>query len=106
MGLLDEAVQTARLRVGADLMLFRKALHTLEGVVADTGAGPHPIDEVLLGEFLRHLATEWPRRWLAPPDCRAFATRLSNADLARFTLNLPWAVARSWLEQFRLQLRR
>jgi ubiquinone biosynthesis protein len=99
MGLLDEAVQTARLRVAADLLLFRKSLHTLEGVVADVGAGEGRIDRVLQGEFLRRLAVEWPGRWLARPDSRAFATRLSNADLARLVLGLPWAVTRYWLDQ-------
>jgi ubiquinone biosynthesis protein len=99
MGLLDEATQTARLRVGADLLLFRKTLHTLEGVVADIGASSRRIDDLLLGEFLRHLVTEWPRRWLAPPHCRAFATRLSNADLAQIALSLPWTAAQFWLDQ-------
>ncbi len=96
MGLLDEAALTARLRVGADLLLFRKALHTLEGVLADVGAEAGRIDDVLLGQFLRHLATEWPRRWLALPGCRAFATRLSNLDLTRLALGLPGAAARLW----------
>jgi hypothetical protein len=98
MGLLDEAAQAARLRVGADLLLFRKALHTLEGVEADIGAGASRVDDVLLGEFLRHLGAEWPQRWLALPGCRAFATRLSNADLARLMLGLPWATARFWTD--------
>jgi ubiquinone biosynthesis protein len=98
MGLLDEAAQTARLRVGADLLLFRKALHTLEGVLADVGAGSSRVDDVLLGEFLRHLAAEWPQRWLALPGSRAFATRLSNLDLTRLTLGLPWAAARFWTD--------
>jgi ubiquinone biosynthesis protein len=98
MGLLDEAVQTARLRVGADLLLFRKTLYTLEGVIADIGAQESRIDEVLLGEFLGHLAVEWPARWFASPDCRTFATRLSNADLARTMLSLPWTVTRFWTE--------
>jgi hypothetical protein len=98
LGLLDEAAQTARLRVGADLLLFRKALHTLEGVEADIGAGASRVDDVLRGEFLRHLAAEWPQRWLALPGCRAFATRLSNADLARTVLSLPWAATRFWTE--------
>jgi ubiquinone biosynthesis protein len=104
MGLLDEAFQAARLRVGSDLLLFRKTLHTLEGVVADIGAADGQVDEVLLAEFLRHLAAEWPLRWLAPPDSRAFATRLSNADLARWMLSLPWAATRFWLDQFYLPL--
>jgi ubiquinone biosynthesis protein len=97
-GLLDEAVQAGRLRVGGDLLLFRKTLHTLEGVVADIGEGDSRIDEVLVREFLGQLALEWPRRWLARPDSRAFATRLSNTDLAQLVLGLPWAVTRFWLD--------
>jgi ubiquinone biosynthesis protein len=99
MGLLDEATRAARLRVGVDLLLFRKSLHTLEGVVADIGAGGGRIDDVFLREFLRHLVVEWPRRWLAPPHSRAFATRLSNADLAQLTLTFPWTAAQFWLDQ-------
>jgi ubiquinone biosynthesis protein len=96
-GLLDELARTARLRVGADLLLFWKTLHTLDGVVADIGGGSGRVDAVLLREFLYHLILEWPRRWLTLPDCRAFATRLSNADLARWMLSLPWAATRFWL---------
>jgi ubiquinone biosynthesis protein len=99
MGLLDEAAQTARLRVGADLLLFRKSLHTLEGVLADIGAVGGRLDEVLLKEFLVQLTLEWPQRWLAPPGSRAFATRLSNFDLSQFLLGLPWTVTRYWLGQ-------
>jgi ubiquinone biosynthesis protein len=101
MALLDQAVQTARLRVGADLLLFRKALHALEGVVADVGEEAGRIDAVLLGQFLGHLAAEWPLRWLAPPGSRAFATRLSNADLTELVLSWPWAAACFWLERWR-----
>ena len=36
--MLDEAVEKAGLRAGANLILFRKMLHTLEGVLADIGA--------------------------------------------------------------------
>jgi ubiquinone biosynthesis protein len=99
LGLLDEAVQTARLRVRPDLLLFRKALHMLEGVAADVGAGDRRITEVVVREFLRHLVREWPQRWLAPPGSRAFVTRLSNADLFGLVLGLPWAVTRFWLGQ-------
>jgi ubiquinone biosynthesis protein len=96
-GLLDDAFQTARLPVGGELMLFRKTLHTLEGVLADVHTGTSPMDEVLLREFLRQLALEWPRRWLARPHSRAFATRLSNADLVQLLLGLPWAAAQVWV---------
>ncbi len=110
LGLLDEAGLEARLRLGGDLLLFRKTLHTLEGVIADVSGearapggwgldGPRLIDGVLLAEFVRHWAAEWPRRWLSLPASRAFATRLSNADLLGFVLQLPLAATRYWLER-------
>jgi len=96
VGLLDEAVQDARLRVSADLMLFRKSLHTLEGVVAEVGESTGQIDKTLSIEFLRHFAAEWPRRWVRLPNSRNFATRLSNLDLTHTLLSYPAAVARFW----------
>jgi ubiquinone biosynthesis protein len=94
LGLLDEAVTSCRLRVNADLLLFRKAINTLEGVIVDTGACT--IDDVLLSEFLRRFATEWTERWRSRPDSRQFATCVSNADLAELLLTLPTTMARFW----------
>ncbi len=96
VGMLDDATQSARLRVGADLMLFRKSLHTLEGVVADVGGCSGLIDRAMLTEFLRHFTAEWPRRWLSLPQSRDYATRLSNLDLTRTLLSTPAAAARFW----------
>jgi len=93
MGLLDDAVHNARLRVGADLLLFRKTLHALEGVVADVCHGDSLIDETLFGQFISHFAAEWPGRWLAFPTSRAFATRLSNLDIFQLMLSWPWTMA-------------
>ena len=89
-GLLDEAVQTARLRVGADLMMFRRTLLMVEDVVADVkrGAGPD-VDASLTASFLCRLAHEWPMRAFAPPSSRSFGTHLSNADLAHLASSLP-----------------
>jgi len=99
--LLDEAVQRGRLRVGGDLMLFRKMLHTLEGVVTELGLAAAQVDAVLFQAFLGDLISEWPRRWLAAPSSRAFATRLSNTDLTECMLGWPWTVARFWLGESR-----
>jgi ubiquinone biosynthesis protein len=96
IALLDEASQKARLRVAADLLLFRKSLHTLEGVIAEIGDGRVQIDDVLLVDFLGYLACELPRRWQAAPSSRAFATHLSNADLTLALLDSPAAFARFW----------
>jgi ubiquinone biosynthesis protein len=99
VGLLDEAVQTARVRLGADLLLFRKTVHTLEGVLADLGAGADRIDNMLSAAFVREMINEWPHRWLASPRSRAFATRLSNADLVRFAASGSWTAAQFWVDQ-------
>ncbi len=96
MGMLDDAVQTARLRVSVDLMLFRKSLHTLEGVVAEVGERSGQIDKTLSLEFLRHFAEEWPQRWVKWPASRDFATRLSNQDLTDTLVSYPTTMARFW----------
>jgi len=96
VGLLDEAVQLARLRVTANLMLFRKTLHTLEGVVDEVGESSGQIDNALSMEFLRHFAMEWPQRWLRSPVSRDFPTRLSNFDMTRTLLSYPATITRFW----------
>ncbi len=96
VGLLDEATQKARLRVVPDLMLFRKSLLTLDGVVAEIGESHGQIDNVLCIEFLRHFAREWPQRWFQLPNSRDFATRLSNLDLTGTLLSCPLTAARFW----------
>ncbi|MBV8228867.1 MAG: AarF/ABC1/UbiB kinase family protein [Planctomycetaceae bacterium] len=99
MGLLDEAVQEARLRVGADLMMFRRVLLMLEGVLADVEGGGGPdLDAILIASFVRQLVGEWPGRALALPRSRAFGTHLSNADLMQLALTLPWTTARVGLD--------
>ena len=96
VGMLDEATQAARLRVGSDLMLFRKSLHTLEGVVAEVGGSAGLIDQTLRMQFLRHFAREWPQRWLRPPYSRDYATRISNLDLTGALMSGPATVTRFW----------
>ncbi len=103
-GLLDDAVSNAGLRFGADLMLFRKALHMVEGVVTDMGAEKGLIDQVLLSEFVLHFCAEWPWRFLRPPDSHAFATRVSTADLAELVSSIPWRAIGFWLDQNRALL--
>jgi ubiquinone biosynthesis protein len=94
VNLLDEAVQTARLRVAPDLMLFRKSLLTIEGVVADLHAGDDLIHHVLQAEFMREFLWELPYRCFAPPLSRRFGTRLSNADLFELFLSAPLIATR------------
>jgi len=94
--LLDGAVQVG-VRFDATMLLLRKMLLMLEGVIADLGANRTCIDTVLLGDFFASIAIEWPYRWLVPPNNRAFATRLSNVDLANLMMRLPETAIRYWL---------
>ncbi len=95
--MLDEAVKTSGLRFGPDLLLFRRVIHVLNGIIADIGGEPGMVDEVLIRKFIGSFMLEWPFRWLAAPDSREFATRLSNADITELMLSLPWTTARFWL---------
>src|SRR5262249_38132340 len=94
---LDDAVLRARLRAESDLIMFRKALLTLEGVLTDVSSAVH-LDGLLPALFLRRLVAEWPLRLLTPSISRALETRLSSEDLALVLLRLPWTPARAWLE--------
>ncbi len=100
LGMLDEAAQFAGLRVSSDMLLFRKSLLILEGVVGEIGAEGHWVDDIAVGEFMRHFAGELPTRCFSPPASRKFATRLSNADLAEAFFCLPLTVARYWLAEY------
>lgn len=78
--LLDAVVLRGGVRMDGNLMLFRKALLTLEGVLEDV-APEFDVDAELTACVLREWAREWPMRWFAHPASRAFGTHLSNADL-------------------------
>ncbi len=91
-GLLDQLALRAGVRFHANLLLFRKSLLTLEGVLGDlTQAQPRGsaalLDGVVMGRFLAQWAAEWPGRLVAPFAAKSPATHISNADL----LQLAWA---------------
>ena len=99
VGMMDQAAQTAGLRVSTDMVLFRKSLLTLEGVVGEIGAEGHWIDDVVLSDFISHFSGEMLSRWVSRSASREFATRLSNADLAEALLSFPLTVLRCWLAE-------
>jgi ubiquinone biosynthesis protein len=101
VGMMDEAVRHAGLRAGSDLLLFRKSLHTIEGVVEELAPGHPSVDEAFFSDCITRLALEWPQRWLAAPHSRAFPSRLSNMDLTRLMVGLPFTATRIWLGQAR-----
>jgi ubiquinone biosynthesis protein len=101
--LLDQAVIEARVRFEGDLLLFRKSLLTLEGLLADLtereeSAASIVLDRALVGLFLQHLLQEWPERWLQPIHARTFASHVSTHDLLSVLCSGPATWARYWAE--------
>ena len=92
--LLDEAVLHGGARYPGDLLLFRKTLLTLQGVVADLAPG-HSLTLDLASAGVRRLLAEWPGRLTSGPFSSGFPTHLSNADLA------PTAIANFWGQTLR-----
>jgi len=105
--LLDEVVAAGG-RFSANLLLFRKTMLTLEGVIADIDP-QCGLDDVLVSAAAQAFAVEWPWRALAPPASRRFATHISNMDLAAAMALAPASLCHAslrawhtWLRQFGL----
>jgi len=94
IGLLDAAVRIGA-RFDGDLLLFRKTLLTLEGVVHNV-CPDVSVDGVLVAAVLESFSLEWPSRALAAPGSRDFATHLSNAELMQFYSMTPLAFMQAW----------
>ena len=97
MQLMDEAAMRARCRFAGDLLMFRKVLQTLEGVVADVSPDCHT-DRVLIGAFVRELLLEWGQRPFSLPSSRHFATHFSNVDLAQLLMTTPFIGSLRWMD--------
>ena len=78
--LLDEIVVSTSARFPTRLLLFRKSLLTLEGVLRDL-CPELPVDVALLAAVGRQLVRDAPRRLFAWPGRRDFGTHLSNLEL-------------------------
>jgi ubiquinone biosynthesis protein len=96
MDLMDSALTEARGRFGSSLVIFRKVLQTLQGVVADVSEESRA-DVVLAASLASLLSVEMPSRMIAPPLSRAFTSHLSNADLAHLLWSSPLIASRYWL---------
>lgn len=66
----------------ADLIMLRKILFHVEGMVAHLDPGRDLTAELFLGAALR-IGWELPTRWLTPLDWRGHASHLSTLDLWR-----------------------
>jgi ubiquinone biosynthesis protein len=101
--LLDKLMLGAGVRLDADLLLFRKSLLTLAGVVRDLTKTDEPdcnalLDETVKAAFTNHWIAEWPRRFQTRFDDRSFTTHLSTADLVWLMWSAPTTFARGWTE--------
>lgn len=93
--LLDGIATSTGMSFPENLMLFRKALLTLSGVVADiTTAGS--LDRVMLNQGLRQFSNEWPSRMFADPTSRSYGTHVANVELMELVGSWPATVNAYW----------
>jgi len=101
--LLDEVSLSAGVRFSSELLLYRKSLLTIEGVITDI-SGKSSIGRVLPASAIRQFLCELTARAMAPPTSRNFGTHVSNLDL----LFLYWgglaAAARFWTHRWQSRL--
>ncbi|MDZ7759087.1 MAG: AarF/UbiB family protein [Desulfovermiculus sp.] len=95
LGLMDRAVTEAEVNFPESLAIYRKALHTLLGVVADVSE-TCSLDAVLMTSGLKEILAEWPQRAVSPYCSRDFGTHVSNLDLAGLMLSFPLLPLKAW----------
>lgn len=95
LNLLDEAMLSAGLRFGEDLLLFRKSVLTIEGVVADVSE-TDSLDWMLPMAAVKQFSQEMSSRAFALPTSRQFGTHLSNLDLLSLYWKVPTTATRFW----------
>lgn len=99
VSLLDRAVMRAGVKFEGDLLLFRKMLLTLEGVLSDV-CEEHRTDWVLLATAMSKLRAEWPARWWTPWTSRSFGSHVSTADLVSLAFSTPQTMMRYWSQSW------
>ena len=93
--LMDDALTQARGRFGPNLVIFRKVLQTLNGVIADISDTTR-VDWVLASAFARRLGAETTVRMMEQPFSRTFSTHVSNVELAHLLFSAPLIASRYW----------
>jgi len=92
---LIDGVGACSARVPANLLLLRKALLLVDGVLGDL-APAFLADASLVGAAIEAFSHDWLERFGAAFGANAARTQLSNADLAELTMSLPLAASRFW----------
>ncbi len=87
-GLLNTGV-----RFSAELLLFRKSLFTITGVISEI-APRFSVDRTFFLSFFKYLSLDSPKRLYALPFSRNYRTNLSNYDLLLLYVQSPLVLAR------------
>ena len=95
LGLMDRAATDAQVNFPESMTMFRKALHTLLGVVADVSESCS-LDDVLISSGLQQLLAEWPQRLVSPLHSRDYSTHASNSDIAGLLMSFPLLPLKVW----------
>lgn len=95
IGLMDRAAKEANINFPDSLALFRKALHTLLGVLADISESCS-LDPVLISSGIGQFINELPRRIMSYVHCRDFGTHISTADILGFIFSSPLLPLKFW----------
>jgi ubiquinone biosynthesis protein len=93
--LLDGVATSTGMSFPENLMLFRKALLTLSGVVEDITTAAS-LDRVMLNQGLRQFSNEWPSRMFADPSSRSHGTHIANVELMELAGSWPATVSVYW----------
>nr|VFJ91844.1 MAG: ubiquinone biosynthesis protein [Candidatus Kentron sp. LFY] len=102
VSLLDDAKILAEVRFPRDLLLFRKSILTLEGVIADISMNCR-IGKVLPISAVHEFLHELLNRSTCSPLSRSFGTHVSNFDLLSLYWSLPLGVGRRCLDLMELR---
>ncbi len=97
--LLDDASLSAGVCFSSSLLLYRKSVLTIEGVVTDISS-KSSIGRVIPAAAARQFMRELAKRALAVPASRHFGTHLSNLDLFSLYWGGPMAATRFWIHQW------
>lgn len=79
--LFDHAAVEAGVQFPGNVLLFRKSLLTVTGIVEELSGSKDYMDTAVVQEFLKIFATEWPGRWLPGAEQASRSSHLSNFDL-------------------------
>ena len=93
--MLDDASLSAGVQFSSELLLYRKSVLTIEGVVTDISS-KSSIGRVFPASAARQFLSELGSRALAMPDARHFGTHVSNLDLLSLYWGGPIAATRFW----------